>query len=204
MWGESKRFKRHYLINTGEVTMFFKKFKLVMIVCALTPFISGCSILKGLEMRTPETYKEPTTLTDVSRVRFIGNVTGTGIRPYPSEDYYSLVYHGVWGYYNSTKDIGMPKISYRKSDYEGYYYEVYVKSGRTRLIIRTDATLMGTCTVMFEVKLEKGKDYEFNYDPHASRDSCVLHANEIVKDESMGVYTLRMIETKDIYGSREW
>lgn len=191
-------------INSGGVTVSFKKFKLTLVICILASLISGCSLLKGFKVRQPTTYKEPTVLSDVSRVRFIGNVTGTGVRPFGSEYYDGLVYHGVWGHYNSTKDIGMPKISYRKSDYEGYYYEVYVKSGRARFLIKTDATLMGTCMAMFEVKLEAGKDYEFNYDPHASRDSCILHANEIVKDEKMGAYTLKKIETKDVYGKGDW
>ena len=167
--------------------------------------ISGCSVFNGFNVKKPKTYEEPTDRSDVSRVRFIGNITGTGVRTFGSEYYDSLVYDGVWGHYNSTKDIGIPKIPYRKSDYDGYYYEVYIKAGRTRFIIRTDSTLRGSCLTMFEIELIKGKDYEINFNPNESRSNCILHTNEIIKDEKLGVYTFKKINVKDVKGKgRDW
>ncbi|CUZ03086.1 hypothetical protein [Serratia marcescens] len=160
--------------------------------------ISGCSVLNGFKVKGVETYQEPTDVKNISRVRFISNVTGTRIKPLGSESYNSLVYYGVWGHYNSTRDIGIPKISYRKSDYEGYYYEVKVKSGVAEFIINTDSTFRGVCMTRFEFVLLSGKDYDINFNANESRDSCRLYVSEIARDESTGLLVLKPVEVKSL------
>lgn len=157
--------------------------------------LTGCAMFKSANKAGfPTTYVEPTDTSNTARVRFISNITGTGIKPPGSNLSYVIVYHGIFGFYNQTQDIGMPKITYRKNDYKGYYFEIKALAGATEFHIRTDPTLRGSCHARFIVDLVKGRDYDINFDTSESKSSCKLHVSEIVKDDGTGVYILKPVD----------
>ncbi|WP_312118305.1 hypothetical protein [Pantoea vagans] len=150
--------------------------------------LSGCSAFNY----SAPLYKDPVgEKSNLARIRFIGNVTGTSISTKENTADQQLVPHTSFGYYNDTRDIGMPKISYRQNDYKNYYFEVYAKPGQTIFHILTDDTDQGSCSTSALVNLEAGKDYDVNFDAHEQFTKCVFHFSEIVTDPATGVKILK-------------
>lgn len=159
-------------------------------------FLSGCKSFGGLIKSKHDAlvYSEPSQSTEqLARIRFVGNVTGTSLvqkSDTVKKDHY-LVPHTMLGFYNETRDIGMPKISYRPQDYKGYYFEIRVKPEPTYVNIMTDYGSYGRCSTTFLINPEPGKDYDFNYDQNENNRICIPHFNEIVKDPTTGVTVLK-------------
>ncbi|NPE62551.1 hypothetical protein HKX68_05935 [Dickeya dadantii] len=183
--------------------------KILYSLAALTicVFVTGCKSLnyKVNSAKDPSVYQEPIGVDKISRIRFVSNVTGTSIiqksdvnmrRKY-------LVPHTFLGFYNETRDIGMPKISYRPQDYKNYYFEVKVKPEPTYIYIYTDNGINGVCTTGFIINPEAGKDYDVNYDPNQNSKVCVFHFNEIVSESSSGVTILKPAPFKVYLGKNE-
>lgn len=161
-----------------------------LVVLVLCIGVIGCKSLN----KDPFLYKEPVATTDkISRIRFVGNVTGTSIEQKSDSNRVlkNLVPHTMFGFYNETRDIGIPKIAYRPQDYKKYYFEVKVKSEPTYIQIDTDSGINGMCMTGFIIHPEPGKDYDLNYDPNEDNKVCVFHFNEIVRDPSSGVMILK-------------
>ena len=150
--------------------------------------LSGCSAFNY----SAPLYHDPVgEKSHLARVRFIGNVTGTSISTKGNSTFQELVPHTSFGYYNDSRDIGMPKISYRQQDYKSYYFEVLAKPGPTIFHIITDETDQGHCSMSALVNLEAGKDYDVNFDAHEQFTKCVFHFSEIVTDPATGVKILK-------------
>lgn len=158
--------------------------------------LAGCRSFGelGKSARDPLVYSEPTQSDEnISRIRFVSNVTGTCIvqKSHTDRKERCLVPHTMLGFYNETRDIGIPKITYRPQDYKGYYFEIKIKSEPTFVFIKTDNGPRGRCMTNFLIKPEPGKDYDFNYDQYENKKICVLHFNEITRDPTTGVTLLK-------------
>ncbi|WP_315707759.1 hypothetical protein [Brenneria uluponensis] len=161
----------------------------ILILAAIS--LSGCKAIENSFGDRP-IYQEPSDTKNVSRIRFIKNIRGTEIKQKGYSKTYTNITEFSWrGYVNKTRDIGMPKISYRKDDYNDYYFETKIKSVPTLIYIQTESTVAGSCHGMFFIKPESGKDYDMNFDITESRTKCIMHFNEIVKDGTTGVYILK-------------
>lgn len=184
--------------------MFYKKKNFKFIVVSFVVFLSGCQVSEGLkvfngfDMKKSETYIDTTDSENISRVRFIGNITGTSIKQEGEEAYRYIVPHTWRGFYNDTKDIGMPKVSNRKADYEDYYFEIKVKAVPTTFFIGTDQTYRGRCMQEIGVNLASGKDYDINFVTDTKKGICIINVNEVIKDESTGAYTLKPVEFEKV------
>lgn len=159
-------------------------------------FLTGCRSFGELGGRAqdPVVYSDPADSSgNVARIRFVGNVTGTSIRQKsnPGLKNHYLVPHTMLGFYNETRDIGIPKLTYRPQDYKGYYFEIKIRSEPTIINIATDAGPRGYCVTSFLITPEAGKDYDLNYDQRENSKICVLHFNEIVRDPTTGVTVLK-------------
>lgn len=162
--------------------------KRMFVALAGALLLSGCAAFNYSE----PVYQDPVGEGDnVARIRFIGNVTGTSITTKDNTTSRNLVPHTSFGYYNDTRDIGMPKLTYRPQDYQGYYFEVRAKPLPTVLHIVTDRTDEGTCGMSVLIFPEAGKDYDVNFDAHEQYTKCVFHFNEIVTDPATGVKVLK-------------
>lgn len=143
----------------------------------------------------PVVYSDPAGSSEsVARIRFVGNVTaGTSLlqksNPGPKNHYF--VPYTMLGFYNETRDIGIPKLTYRPQDYKGYYFEIKIRSEPTIVNIATDAGPHGYCVTSFLITPGAGKDYDLNYDQKENSKICVLHFNEIVRDPTTGVSVLK-------------
>ncbi|MFJ5373007.1 hypothetical protein ACIPTP_10760 [Pectobacterium versatile] len=162
-----------------------------LILISATISLSGCRAIENSFADRP-IYQEPSDTQNVSRIRFIKNIRGTQIKQKGYSKTYTQITPFSWrGHINATRDIGMPKISYRKDDYNDYYFETRIKSVPTLIYIQTEATSRGSCHSMFFIKPEAGKDYDMNFDITTDRSRCFMHFNEVVKDGTSGIYILK-------------
>ncbi|WP_159077935.1 hypothetical protein [Dickeya sp. Secpp 1600] len=183
--------------------------KIVCSLVALTlcAYVTGCKTLNYTVSgpKDPRVYKEPVGFDKTSRIRFVSNVTGTSILQKSDSNITPryIVPHTFLGFYNETRDIGMPKISYRPQDYKGYYFEVKVKAEPTYIKIYTDNGVNGYCGTSFIINPEPGKDYDINYDPNQNNKVCVFYFNEIVRESSSGVTVLKSVPFKVYLGKND-
>lgn len=168
-----------------------KKVGLSLFFTAL--LISGCT---SLSPYTPVHQDPMGEGNAISRIRFVSNITGTAITLKEDNIARDLVPHTALGYYNDTRDIGMPKLSYRPQDYKGYYFEIRVKPQPMIIRIYSDKTDQGSCSAAFLVVTEAGKDYDVNLDPHEKFTKCVFHFSEIITDPTTGVVILKPLPFK--------
>lgn len=171
-----------------------KYYSVIMLIFCLG--LTGCQSFAelGRQDRNIPVYKDPPqSRENLARIRFVGNVTGTSLlqkSDVPQEER-DLVAHTMLGFYNDTRDIGIPKLSYRPQDYKGYYFEIKVKPEPTLIKISTDVGPNGVCHTVFLITPEAGKDYDLNYDQKENKKVCVMHFNEIVRDATTGVTVLK-------------
>ncbi|QZN96011.1 hypothetical protein [Symbiopectobacterium purcellii] len=171
-----------------------KYYSVIMLTFCLG--LTGCQSFAelGRQERNIPVYKDPPQSSEnLARIRFVGNVTGTSLlqkSDVPQEER-DLVAHTMLGFYNDTRDIGIPKLSYRPQDYKGYYFEIKVKPEPTLIKISTDVGPNGACHTVFLITPEAGKDYDLNYDQKENKKVCVMHFNEIVRDATTGVTVLK-------------
>ncbi|CFQ63087.1 Uncharacterised protein [Yersinia frederiksenii] len=135
---------------------------------------------------------------NIARIRFVSNVTGTSIKAKEDNIDRELVPHTALGFYNDTRDISMPKLSYRQQDYKSYYFEVRVKPQPIIISITTDATFRGQCQMSVLFTPEAGKDYDVNFDTGERIGKCIFHLNQIVTDPSTSVAILKPVQFKKV------